>query len=331
MCQPNLKCKSPFSPSLSCVIVNYRTPYLVVDCLASLLPELNGSDARVVVVDNHSDDDSPEVIQAWLNTNDAEGRVVFVQSSKNGGFASGNNIGIKAQNAQYYLLLNSDTLIRPGAIRAILDTAINFPEAGLISPRLEWPDGTGQESCFRYPSPLIEMSYASQTGLIDWLLAKYIVALPVQTQIARPQWTSFACVLIKDEVFKQIGLLDEGYFMYFEDVEFCHRASQAGWQIVHNPEARVVHLRGGSSSVKKQTKLKKRVPKYFYASRTRYYYQTYGWLGLTAANLLWWTGRTISKTRQLLGRSDKAAIEGQWLDIWTNWLNPLKPYPVPKS
>ena len=316
--------------TLSCVIVNYKTPNLVLDCLASLLPELNGLNASVVVVDNHSGDDSPEVIRTWLDMHDTESKVDFVQSNQNAGFAAGNNRGIRAQSAQYYLLLNSDTLIRPGSIRTILDTAINFPEAGLISPRLEWADGTGQESCFRFPSPLIEMSYASQTGLIDRLLWKYRVALPVQTQIARPEWTSFACILIKDEVTRQIGLLDEGYFMYFEDVEFCHRANKAGWTIVHNPEARVVHLRGGSSSVKGQTKLKKRVPRYFYASRTRYYYQIYGWLGLTAANLLWWMGRAVSKTRQLMGRSDKAAIEGQWLDIWINWLDPLKPYPLSK-
>lgn len=318
-------------PTLSCVIVNYRTPYLVQDCLASLLPELVGMDARVVVVDNHSGDDSAEVIKAWLDNYDADGKVIFVRSSENGGFAAGNNIGIQAQKAQYYLLINSDTLIRPAAIRIILDTALSFPEAGLISPRLEWPDGTGQESCFRFPSPFSELSDASDTGIVDRLLANYIVALPVQRRIAWPQWTSFAGVLIKDEVFRQIGLLDEGYFMYFEDVEFCHRASKAGWTIVHNPEASIVHLRGGSSSVKKQTKLKKRVSKYFYASRTRYYYQTYGRLGLTSANLLWWMGRAISKTRQLMGRSDKAAIEGKWLDIWTNWLNPLKPYLLPKS
>jgi N-acetylglucosaminyl-diphospho-decaprenol L-rhamnosyltransferase len=316
---------------LSCVIVNYRTPYYLIDCLPGLLSEIEHIDASVTIVDNKSGDDSIEILRNWISSNDVDRRICIIESSANSGFAAGNNIGIKTQSAQYYLLLNSDTLIRPGAIRTILETATRFPEAGLISPRLEWPDETGQESCFRFPSPLIEMSYASQTGLIDRLLAKYIVALPVQTQIAYPQWTSFACVLIKDEVFKQIGLLDEGYFMYFEDVEFCHRAGKAGWTIVHNPEARVVHLRGGSSSVKKQTKLKKRVPKYFYASRTRYYYQTYGWLGLTSANLLWWAGRTISKARQLMGRSDKVAIEGQWLDIWTNWLNPLKPYPVPKS
>jgi N-acetylglucosaminyl-diphospho-decaprenol L-rhamnosyltransferase len=327
----NLEKMDAISCLLSCVIVNYQTPHYLIDCLPGLLNEIKHIDSSVTIVDNKSGDDSVEIIKEWIFSNGEDHKVCIIESPTNSGFAAGNNIGIKARSAQYYLLLNSDTLIRPGAIRAILDTAINYPEAGLISPRLEWPDGTGQESCFRFPSPLIEMSYSSQTGLIDRLLGKYIVALPVQTQIARPQWTSFACVLIKDEVFRQIGLLDEGYFMYFEDVEFCHRAYKAGWQIVHNPEARVVHLRGGSSSVKKQTILKKRVPSYFYASRTRYYYQTYGWLGLTAANLLWWMGRTISKTRQLLGRSDKAAIEGQWLDIWTNWLNPLKPYHLPKS
>lgn len=321
----------PSCQSLSCVIVNYKTPHLVLGCLSSLLPELDGLNACVVVVDNHSGDNSSEVIQTWIDVHDTMNQVDFIQSSQNSGFADGNNIGIKAHKALYYLLLNSDTLVRPDAIRTMLDTARSFPEAGLVSPRLEWPDGEGQESCFRFPSPLSELSEASQTGLIDRLLGKYLVALPVQAQIAWPQWTSFACVLIRDEVFRKVGLLDEGYFMYFEDVEYCQRARKAGWKIVHNPAARVVHLRGGSSPVKKQTQLKKRVPRYFYESRTRYYYQVYGWLGLTVANILWWVGRVISGTRQILGRSDKAAIEGQWLDIWTNWLKPLKPYKSPKS
>ena len=316
---------------LSVVIVNYRTPKLVTECLTTLLPELNGIDARVVVVDNRSEDDSPEIICAWLPPNDVKSKVTFIQSNLNAGFAAGNNIGIKAHSAQYYLLLNSDTLVRPGAIRLILDTAIRFPDAGLVSPRLEWPDGRGQESCFKFPSPFSELCDASDTGLIDRFFGKYIVAMPVQSQVARPEWTSFACVLIQDDVLRQVGLLDEGYFMYFEDIEFCHRARQAGWTIVHNPAAHVVHLRGGSSPVKEQTRKKKRVPKYFYESRTRYFYQTYGWLGLTAANLLWWQGRIVSGTRQLLGRPDKAVVEGQWLDIWTNWLNPLKPYTLAKS
>lgn len=316
---------------LSVVIVNYRTPKLVTECLSSLLPEINAINARVVVVDNNSNDNSIEVIGTWLATHDVKNSVTFILSNQNVGFAAGNNIGIKANSAQYHLLINSDTIIKSGSIQTILNTASSFPCAGIISPRLEWPDGTGQESCFNFPSPFSELSSAADTGLIDRFFKKYIVALPVQTQIAQPEWTSFACVLIKDEVFRQVGLLDESYFMYFEDIEFCHRVLQSGWTIAHNPAAHVVHLRGGSSAVKAQTRLKKRVPKYFYESRTRYFYQTYGWLGLTAANLLWWLGRIVSGTRQLLGRSDKAVVEGQWLDIWINWLNPLKPYTLPKS
>lgn len=321
-----------FAPlQLSVVIVNFRTPAFIIDCLETLLPELDTVDCQVVIVDNHSGDNSPEIIQSWLTKHDTSSKVNLILSEHNSGFSGGNNLGIKLSNASYYLLLNSDTLIRPGAIRIILDTATRFPEAGLISPRLEWPDGTGQESCFNFPTPFSDLIEASQTGLIAWCFKRYVVAMPVQTQIEQPLWTSFACVLVKNEVFQQVGLMDDGYFMYFEDVEFCHRARKVGWHIVHNPAARVVHLCGGSSPVKEQARLKKRLPKYFYESRTRYFYQTFGWTGLTSANLLWWLGRVISGTRQLLGRSDKAAIEGQWLDIWANWRNPLKKYSSPKS
>lgn len=317
-------------PQLSVVIVNYKTPHFAIDCLETLLPELEGLDAVAVIVDNDSGDDSCPRIAAWLAEHDRESKVRLIQSDRNSGFAGGNNTGIAAVRAHHYLLLNSDTLVRPGAIKGILDTTARYPDAGLVSPRLEWPDGRGQESCFRFHSPFSELLGSAHTGIIDRLLRKYVVYLPVQETVAWPEWTSFACVLIRDEVFQQIGVLDEGYFMYFEDVEFCHRARKAGWRIVHDPEWHVVHLRGGSSPVKEQTRLRKRVPRYYYESRARLFYQAYGWWGLTAANLMWWLGRSVSKARQLLGRSDKTAVERQWLDIWTNWLRPMKPYTPPK-
>jgi GT2 family glycosyltransferase len=318
-------------PVLSVVLVNYRTPVYVIECLATLLPELAGLDARVVIVDNCSGDGSAEDIAGWLQAYDPAGQVILVRSPSNAGFGGGNNTGIRVLKAEHYLLLNSDTLIRPGAIAALLETAKAFPEAGLVSPRLEWPDGTAQESCFLFHTPISEMIGAAQTGVIERIFGRYVVPMPVQTELAWPKWTSFACVLVRVEVFQKIGLLDDGYFMYFEDVEFCLRARRAGWQIVHNPRASVVHLRGGSSPVKERTRLKRRLPRYFYESRARFFYQAYGWWGLTAANLFWWGGRCVSKVRQLLGRSDKSAVERQWSDIWTNWLHPMKPYARPKS
>ena len=212
---------------LSVVMVNYRTPNLVTDCLESLLPELQGVNSRVVIVDNNSRDNSFDIIQKWLTENDTQNQCLLVQSNENRGFSSGNNIGIKTLRARFYLLLNSDTVIRPGAIHRILDATSSMPNTGLISPRLEDMKENVLGSCFHFLSPVSEFCSAAQTGFIDRLLSRFIVPLPVQTVPTNPEWTSFACVFIRDEVFQQIGLLDERYFMYFEDVEFCYRARKA--------------------------------------------------------------------------------------------------------
>lgn len=312
------------------VIVNFRTPDLVIDCLQTLLPALNGIDACISLVDNHSGDNSLEILQSWLVENDPNNCVHLIESESNSGFAGGNNMGIKAFKARYYLLLNSDTLVRLGAIRKLLDTAKRYPEAGLVSPRLEWPDGIPQISCFRFPTVLTQMLEAAQTDLISMCFRSHEVPIPISNQIIHPPWTSFACVLIRQEVIEQVGLLDEGYFMYFDDIDYCYRTRAASWDIVHNPDCHIVHLRGGSGPVKAMAAKKKRLPCYYYESRARFYYKVYGHSGLILANLLWWLGRTVSKIRQIFGRSDKASIERQWLDIWINWRNPDKPYTHPK-
>jgi GT2 family glycosyltransferase len=313
------------------VIVNYRTPDLVIQCLKALLPELKGTDAKVVVVDNNSQDDSCEMIQNWIS-NDCHTKMVSIISSQdNCGFSGGNNVGIKKFEAQFYLLLNSDTYVRKGAISRMLDTAVKYPDAGIISPRLEWPSGEGQESCFRFHSPISEFARAAQTGVIDRLLIKYLVPLHLKDEISEPQWTSFACVLIKRKVFCNVGLLDDGYFMYFEDIEFCHRALKSGWKVLNDYRARVVHLRGGSSPVKARANARKRLPRYYYESRTRYFCQVFGWSGLILANILWMLGRVISISRQFTGRHDKKVIALEWRDIWINCISPYQPYTHPGS
>lgn len=316
---------------LTVVIINYRTADMVINCLKTLLPELIDVSCCIVIIDNASNDGSFENIRDWVSESGDTAIIKLVGSMSNGGFSSGNNLGIKERDSKYYLLLNSDTLIRPQSIQLLLKSASVNKYAGLITPRLEWPDGSPQESCFLFHSPLSELISSAQTGFITKLLSKYNVPLATIDGASKPDWSSFACVLIKKEVFNDVGFMDDGYFMYFEDAEFCHRARKAGWKVLNEPSAHVVHLRGGSSPVKENTKLRKRLPRYYYESRTRYFYQTHGWLGLTSANLLWIAGRIISKIRQMLGRSDKAVSEKQWLDIWINWLNPLKPYIHPDN
>lgn len=315
---------------LAVIVINYKTPDLTIECLQSLVPELSDINAKVLVIDNNSADDSCEIIQNWITINDTGNWITIIASEHNAGFSAGNNLGIKSINADYYLLINSDTLVRKGGILRLLEYAEIDSSAGLIGPRLEWMGAMSQESCFKFHTPKSELISSASTGLLTALLKEFVVPQAVSEEIACYDWISFACVLIKSKVFKDIGLLDDGYFMYYEDVEFCYRAKQKGWKIVNVPTAHVVHLRGGSSTVKSQIKLRKRLPSYFYKSRTRYFYQVYGLMGLLMANVYWTLGYGISLLRSLLSSSFKPNISAyQWRDIWTNFFTPLKPYIYP--
>ncbi len=312
--------------ALLVVIINYKTPKMLTECLDTLLPELSPLYAKAVVIDNASNDGSVDYINDYRQSSPYADILDIVPSSENLGFSGGNNLGIKHAVAQHYLLLNSDTLIRPGAINTLMAASQESPNAGLISPRLEWEDATPQISCFRYRSPASELIGAACTGPITKLLGRYDVPIPVNDEVSYPEWTSFACVMIRREVIEQIGLMDEGYFLYFEDIDYSRRAKSAGWEIMNVPSAHVVHLRGGSSPVKENTKQRKRVPKYYYASRSRYFYKFYGRLGLFFANMTWYAGRTIAIIRELIERKPATSCEKEWLDIWTYFLSPNKKF-----
>ncbi|VXD10993.1 glycosyltransferase family 2 protein [Planktothrix paucivesiculata] len=310
---------------LAIVIINYRTPQLVIDCLKSLENQVELEHDRVIIVDNASGDNSVELLQQTIIDNQWFSWVKLLASPVNGGFSAGNNLGMKAIEAEAYLLLNSDTIVRQGAISSLLHAWKTHPEAGIISPRLEWPDGTPQISCFRYHSPISQLIDAAATGPITKLFQQYDVPIAVSNTPFEPEWTSFACVLIRQQVIQQIGLMDEGYFMYFDDVDYCRRVHQAGWQILHWPEARVVHLRGGSGSVKADMAAQRRPRPYLYASRSRYFAKFYGITGLWLTNLLWLVGRSLSWVRELVGNKQPHTCEFQGQDIWINCLTPLNP------
>lgn len=300
---------------VAAIILNYRTPSLVVDCLETLVPQIDPALDEAIVVDNHSGDGSAEAIRAAITERGWSG-VRLIESPRNGGFAAGNNVGIRAGRARAYLLLNSDTLLRPGALETLWSALDTNPRAGLVSPRLEWPDGTPQISCFRYHTPVSELMKAAETGPIDHLLKPWTVAIPLEERALEPDWTSFAAVMIRGEVIDTVGFLDEGYFMYYEDTDYCRRARAAGWVVRHVPEARVVHLRGGTSPVKELTRQRRRRPRYYYASRSRYFSQAYGRRGRVAANTLWTLGRGIAFLREALRHKRPHTVE--W-ELWDNW------------
>jgi GT2 family glycosyltransferase len=314
---------------LAIVIINYRTPNLVIDALKSLEEQIEIDRHQVMLVDNCSGDNSVPILEQAIADNHWGSWVTLIPSPVNGGFSAGNNVGIKAITADNYLLLNSDTIVRPGAIASLEKALESNPEAGLISPRLEWPDETPQISCFRYHSWMSELISTAATGPITKLFGVYDVPIPVSDTPFEPEWTSFACVLIRRKVIEQIGLMDEGYFMYFDDVDYCRQARDAGWKVLHWPEARVVHLRGGSGSVKSDMAARKRPRAYLYASRSRYFAKFYGIIGLWIANLFWLIGRSIALIREITRPTHICEYAAQ--DIWINWREPLKNPVLPSS
>lgn len=311
----------------SVVVLNYATPSLTIDCLASLAPEIEQTEgARVVVVDNRSPDESAERIERAISEQGWERWARLVRAERNAGFSGGNNVGIRAQRADAYILLNSDTIVRPGAIRELLAASESNPAAGIIGPRLEWPSGEAQESAFRYRSPRTEMLMAAGTSVVTRLLGGRMVGMEPIDEAFEAEWVSFACVLIRREVIDRVGLLDEGYFMYFEDADLCRRARLEGFSVMCWPRSRVVHLRGGTSSVKADSARRARRPAYYYASRSRYYAKFYGPAGLWATNMLWGAGRLVALAREVVGSKQPHACEREWADNWTNWREPLRPW-----
>ncbi len=305
------------------IILNYRTLGITLDCLSSLEGEIEPG-IRVVIVDNASGDGSAERLERTVVERGWSAWASVLHSPVNGGFAAGNNLGIRSVDAAAYVLLNSDTLVRPGALLALREAMQLRPDAGIIGSGLLTAEGDPDHSFFRVPAPFSELVRAANTGPITRLLHRFDPVLPPTDQPIEPGWVGFACVLIRREVFQAVGLLDDGYFMYFEDVDYCRRARQAGWKILYWPHAKVVHLHGRSSQVTHAQGRRRRAPRYYYEARARYFAKFYGRRGLWLANGLWYVGRLVSLLRELLGRpaSDR---EREALDIWINAFHPLRP------
>ncbi|WP_052249852.1 glycosyltransferase family 2 protein [Tateyamaria sp. ANG-S1] len=310
-------------------IINYRTVDLTIACIKSVLADFEHSpgwpaNGQIVVVDNASGDGSADRIAEWIS--EASAPVTLIRSATNTGFSGGHNQGINARKAHHYLVLNSDAVLRPGFCEHVLKAATAHPKAGLIAPRLEYDDGTPQISCFRLPSPASELIRGAETGPITRLFKRYDMPLGTEPTTQDIGWSSFACILLRADMLEEIGPMDDGYFLYFEDTEFCLRAGRAGWKIAHTPKARAVHFRGGSAPVKALAHARKRLPAYYYASRSRLFYQSYGYAGLWFANLMWHVGRGVARLRVVFGKPVPNGVEAEARDIWINALTPMRIY-----
>jgi N-acetylglucosaminyl-diphospho-decaprenol L-rhamnosyltransferase len=318
-----------YSPEILVSIINYRTADLTIACATSVLEDLGQIDGSVVIVDNASGDGSAEAIADWIATLPPGTPVDLVRSEENTGFSGGHNTGMGHKEAEFYLLLNSDALLHPGFCATILAAARARPDRGFWAPLIEYDDGRTADSAFRFASPVSELLRAAQVGPLTKALKHRVVSLGPDPDEAEIEWASFACILLRGDMVRALGPMDEGYFLYFEDAAYCLKARRAGWRIGYVPEARMVHFRGGSGPVKALSKARARLPAYYYASRSRFFYQAHGQAGLLWANVLWSLGRAIAHGKPLFGKPKYPAAQGEARDIWINAFNPLGPRRAP--
>lgn len=285
------------------VIVNYRTTELVIDCLRALsTQEADLAGNRLVVVDNASGDDSVEKLTAAIEREGWSSWAGVMPLDRNGGFAFGNNASIRKALAStelvdYVMLLNPDTVTRPGAVKTLVDFMDAHPRVGIAGSRLENADGGLECSAHTFPSPLSELDEGARLGVLSHLLNRYVVTSPPRA-VAHPcDWVSGASMIIRRQVIEDIGLMDENYFLYFEEVDFCRRAQQAGWECWYVPDSRVMHLEGASTGIRVAAK---RRAKYWYDSRRRFFIKHYGIAGFVAADMLWAIGRFSFLLRKAL-------------------------------
>jgi N-acetylglucosaminyl-diphospho-decaprenol L-rhamnosyltransferase len=257
------------------VITNYRVTELTIDCLRSIANEIETvPDTRVAVCENGTGDDSAEAIQRAITANGWSSWCTLTAVPTNLGFTGGNNVILRPalqspDPPQYALLLNADTIVRPGAFKALVDFMDAHPRVGIAGSAQEYPDGTPHHSAFRFHTPLGEFEGSLKLGGVSRLLKRWVVALPVTNRPCEVDWVSGATMLIRREVFRDIGVLDEGYYTHFEDVDFCFNARKAGWRVWFVPTSLIMHLAGQSTGL--TVKNPKRRPRYFFEARRRYF------------------------------------------------------------
>ena len=301
---------------MAIVIVHYKTPALLADCIETVLPEIDPARDEVVIVDAASGEEHLSKIRHFRERS----AITLIEAKKNLGFAGGNNIALRyllrSGGAESVMLLNPDTLVRPGAFAKLREFLEIHPDAAIVGPRLEHPDGTPQLSAFGDQTPISEFVRGANIGPITRMLKRWEVYGEVRNEIHRADWLAGACVLMRGEMLDRVGLLDDGYFMYFEEADWFRTARRMGYQAWHLPDAHVVHLVGQSSGIVNEEKGAKRLPAYWFESRHRYFRKHFGYLGMVAADGAWLCGHAINSIRRLVtGVSHSAVARSETRDL----------------
>lgn len=249
---------SDTAPSAAVILLNYNTCQLLLASLHRICADLLAMGWQVIVVDNGSSDGSAQAVAEHFP------QVTLVVSAKNVGFAAGNNLGLQQARGDAVILLNTDVIVTPPQLQALVDFLRHQPDVGAVSPGLRTVDGEPQSFAYgSAPAPLYLVQRGLRRSRRRRPLHDWAIRAPIDAD-----WVSGACLAVRTTAYRQVGGLDERFFLYFEDVDWCTRIRQGGWRVVYNPTIQVIHLGG-------QSEIKRTVANQFYVNSLRTYYQTY--------------------------------------------------------
>lgn len=251
---------SKSSVDISIIFVNWNTRELLVQCLRALPASLGDVAAEIIVVDNASTQGNLESL-----VDDFAGLRLLLNDS-NRGFAAANNQAMQIANGRYFLLLNTDTLPGRGELQRLVEFADNHPRAGLVGVMLLNGDGSFQASYADFPS------VHGETLLLLKLAERFKGAhfpfhAPQESlKPRRCDWVQGACLLAAREAIQDFGPLDEGYFMYTEETDWCARARESGWEVWYTPDVKIIHYGGQSAAHQPAAKRRQ-----LYGSKVRFF------------------------------------------------------------
>ena len=289
------------------VVLCYRVPDLTIDCLRSLSGEIERvPDSRVGVCENGTGGEAADRLRRAIDENGWDSWVDLTVVDVNRGFCGGNNLVIRAalesdDPPEYVLLLNADTIVQEHALDALVDFMDAHPRAGIAGSQLLSPEGEIQASPFRFVGIGSELDRGLRLGILTPVLSG---RLEVDHSKPNPaDWLAGASMILRTSMLEQIGLLDEGLYTYFDDIDICLRARRAGWEVWYVPESKIIHLEGASTGIKGSTpEQPKRRPTYWFQARRRFFLKNHGKLYTALADAAFLGGYAIWRLRRLLQR-----------------------------
>lgn len=297
--------------TLIVVMVNYKTSDMLMRCLQSLENLIRRQQVRVVISDNCSPDDSVLKLKHFIEQKELNHRVTVLELPRNGGFSYGNNAAMKfaiemQPDVNYFWLLNPDTIFTGDDLSNIEKVFSERPKAGIIGTKqISAQMGEQVSSAFNMLSPFSEFLLGARNGYFYRAFPRFMPSSYRSSSTSRCGWVSGASFFVRRALLDDIGFMDEQFFLYFEEIDFCLRAKKAGWQVWYEPSVSIVHEDNSSTGVHTVTS---RRPAFWYESRRYFYLKHYGVWGLIRADLGWLVGRMSLLTRKMLGmRADLSA------------------------